>query len=178
MKNNLPLALIALAIALFCLIWFWFMPQRERTAAETHARQQDALTHDIAAVAAYQSPYIGDAVNATHLFEALPLGDIAKKYHINSAQCTLTVHYQDALERHDAQEIRRGAVYNAAAAFASIQNLSALTLEWEGGAYSFSRAQVEAILGAPLPSPLDKAVWKLRVQARLSDPAFLAQFFA
>ena len=95
-------------IALFCLIRVWFMPQRERTAAETHARQQDALTHDIAAVAAYQSPYIGDAVNATHLFDALPLGDIAKKYHINSAQCTLTVHYQDALERHDAQEIRRG----------------------------------------------------------------------
>ncbi len=107
MKNNLPLALIAL----FCLIRFWFMPQRERAPVETHARQQDALTHDTAA-------------------------------------------------------------------FASIQNLSALTLEWEDGAYSFSRAQVEAILGAPLPSPLDKAVWKLRVQARLSDPAFLAQFFA
>ena len=83
-----------------------------------------------------------------------------------------------ALAELDAAKVRRDLVYDSAAAFALIDNLSAVCYEFSDGSYAFTRAQMEAVLGAPLSALCDGAAMHDRVQARLEDAEFVASFYA
>lgn len=64
-----------------------------------------------------------------------------------------------------------------AAAMAAIDNLTAITYQFSGDTYSFDRDQLERSFSAPLSDLLERESWEEKVQNRLNDAAFVAQFF-
>lgn len=165
------MSLLTLGLALTAAAVFWLLPAQERAA------QTDARTHDFAAVRAYASPYVGNISNTVNLFYNLPLGDVPARFEIGD-DASLCVRYQAALAELDAAKVRRGLVYDSAAAFALIDNLSAVCYEFTDGSYTFTRTQMETVLGAPLSALCDGAAMHDRVQARLEDAEFVASFYA
>ena len=73
--------------------------------------------------------------------------------------------------------MRRYLVYDSAAAFALIDNLSAVRYAFSDGSYTFTRAQMEAVLGVPLSGLRDGAAMHDQVQAQLEDTEFVASFY-
>ena len=73
--------------------------------------------------------------------------------------------------------MRRDLVYDSAAAFALIDNLSAVRYAFSDGSYTFTRAQMEAVLGVPLSGLRDGAAMHDQVQAQLEDTEFVASFY-
>ena len=112
-----------------------------------------------------------------NLFYNLPLGDVPARFEIGD-DASLCVRYQAALAELDAAKVRRDLVYDSAAAFALIDNLSAVHYEFTDGSYTFTRTQMETVLGAPLSALCDGAAMHDRVQARLEDAEFVASFYA
>lgn len=170
-------SLLTLGLALTAAVVFWLLPAQERQQAQQRAAQTDARTHDFAAVRTYASPYVGNNSNTVNLFYHLPLGDVPARFEIGD-DASLCVCYQAALADLDAAKVRRDLVYDSAAAFAIIDNLSAVCYEFSDGSYAFTRAQMEAVLGAPLSELHDGAAMHDRVQARLEDAEFVASFYA
>ncbi len=176
-KDKIIAGLLAAAVVLFCAVQFWVLPARQEKQ-EAYARAQtDALTHDITEIEEYRSPYIGNASNTGGLFEHLPLSDVSKSYAIDADNCALTVHYLDTVGHIGEQKVRRALIYNSAAAMAAIDNLTAITYQFSGDTYSFDRDQLERSFGAPLSDLLERESWEEKVQNRLNDAAFVAQFF-
>lgn len=169
--------LLTLGLALAAAAVFWLLPAQERQQAQQRAAQTDARTHDFVAVRTYASPYVGNISNTVNLFYHLPLGDVPARFEIGD-DASLCVRYQAALAELDAAKARRDLVYDSAAAFALIDNLSAVCYEFSDGSYAFTRAQMEAALGAPLSELRDGAAMHDRVQARLGDVEFVASFYA
>ena len=60
-------------------------------------------------------------------------------------------------------------IYDSAAAFALIDNLTAITYEYEDRSDIFSRTEFENLLGTPLSSVLDKTEWGEKVQGNLRN---------
>ena len=166
-------SLLTLGLALTAAVVFWLLPAQERQQAQQRAAQTDARTHDFAAVRAYASPYVGNISNTVNLFYHLPLGDVPARFEIGD-DASLCVRYQAALAELDADKVRRDLVYDSAAAFALIDNLSAVCYEFSDGSYAFTRTQMEAVLGAPLSELRGGTAMHDRVQARLGDAEFLA----
>ena len=133
-------------------------------------------THDFAAVRVYASPYVGNSSNTVNLFYHLPLGDVPARFEIED-DASLCVRYQAALAELDAAKVRRDLVYDSAAAFALIDNLSAVRYAFSDGSYTFTRAQMEAVLGVPLSGLRDGAAMHDQVQAQLEDTEFVASFY-
>ena len=90
----------------------------------------------------------------------------------------LCVRYQAAAAEIGTDKVRRDLIYDSAAAFALIDNLSVVCYEFSDGSYVFTRAQMEAVLGAPLSALRDGTAMHDRVQARLEDADFVAAFYA
>lgn len=176
-KNIWIVSLLVLGLALAAAVVFWLLPAQEHRQEQTHAAQTNARTHDFAAVRTYASPYVGDNSNTVNLFSHLPLGDVPARFEIGD-DASLCVRYQAALAELDAAKVRRDLVYDSAAAFALIDNLSAVTYAFSDGSYAFTRAQMEALLGAPLSALRDGTAMHDRVQARLDDADFVALFYA
>lgn len=176
-KNRIVIILIAIAAILFCTICFFIIPTMERKQAVYEFNQQDALTHDITVIENYKTPYLGNAVNVTGLFEQLPLNNVEKKYEIDSEKCTLTVIYLDTVWNIGEQKVHQDLVYNAVAAMASIENLSMVTYAFPEYNCSFTRAEMEEAFGDNLSSLLDKEIWKEKVQDKIADKDFLKQFY-
>lgn len=176
-KNRTIIALIAIAVVLFCTICFFIIPTMERNQAAYEFNQQDALTHDITVIEHYKAPYLGNAVNVSELFERLPLNNVEKKYEIDSEKCTLTVIYLDTVWNIGEQKVHQDLVYNAVAAMASIDNLFMVTYAFPEYSYSFTRAKMEEVFGDNLSSLLDKEIWKEKVQDKIADNDFLKQFY-
>ena len=176
-KNKLILCLIAVAAVLFYLIQFWILPAIKARGEEYTLRQTDALTHDITAVEKFKNPYLGNVSNTTQLFYALPLNNVPMKFQIDSDTCTLTVNYLDTVWNIGEETVQRDLVYNSIAAMAAIDNLSGITYAFSGDSYTFTRARLEEILGAPLSALLDKETWAAKVQDRISSESFCRQFF-
>lgn len=176
-KNIWIVSLLALGFALAAAAVFWLLPAQERQQAQQRAAQTDARTHDFAAVRAYASPYVGNNSNTVNLFSHLPLGDVPARFEIGD-DASLCVRYQAAAAEIGADKVRRDLVYDSAVAFALIDNLSAVTYAFSDGSYAFTRAQMEALLGAPLSALRDGTAMHDRVQARLDDADFVASFYA
>lgn len=155
-KNIWIVSLLALGLALAAAALFWLLPAQERQQAQQRAAQSDARTHDFAAVRVYASPYVGNSSNTVNLFYHLPLGDVPARFEIED-DASLCVRYQ--------------------AAFALIDNLSAVRYAFSDGSYTFTRAQMEAVLGVPLSGLRDGAAMHDQVQAQLEDTEFVASFY-
>ena len=169
-------SLLTLGLALTAAVVFWLLPAQERQQAQQRAAQSDARTHDFAAVRVYASPYVGNSSNTVNLFYHLPLGDVPARFEIED-DASLCVRYQAALAELDAAKVRRDLVYDSAAAFALIDNLSAVRYAFSDGSYTFTRAQMEAVLGVPLSGLRDGAAMHDQVQAQLEDTEFVASFY-
>lgn len=176
-KNRIVVILLAIAVILFCTICFFIIPTMEKKQAAYVFNQRDALTHDITVIEPYKTPYLGNAVNVSALFEQLPLNNIEKKYEIDSEKCTLTVIYLDTIWNIGEQKVRQDLAYNAVAAMASIDNLSMVTYAFPEYSVSFTREQMEGTFGNSLSSLLDKEIWKEKVQDKIADKDFLKQFY-
>lgn len=176
-KSKVILGLLVIGLVLFCAIQFWIIPTHQAKQAEYVRNQTDALTHDIAAIANYRTPYIGNASNISGLFETLPLNPISKKYEIDSDQCTLTVNYLDTVWHIGEDKVQRDLIYNSLAAMAAIDNLSGITYRFSGDSYSFERAQMEEVFGSPLSDLLEENNWVEKVQSQLSSEEFCQKFY-
>lgn len=176
-KNRIIITLLAIAVILFCTICFFIIPTMEKKQAAYEFNQQDALTHDITVIENYKTPYLGNAVNVSELFEQLPLNNVKKKYKIDSEKYTLTVIYLDTVWDIGEQKVRQDLVYNAVAAMASIDNLSMVIYAFPEYSFSFTREQIEETFGNSLSSLLDKELWKEKVQDKIADKDFLKQFY-
>lgn len=177
-KNIIIICLLAVGILLFCTIRFVILPANERKQMQSAENQTDALTHDIAAVYEFKSAYVGDAVNSSHLFYALPLNNVSMTFEIDPDTCGLTVNYLETVDAIGEEKVLRDLVYNAAAAMAAIDNLSSITYQFTGDTYTFDRQQLEKIFGAPLSALLEEDVWSEKVQVRLNDADFVGQFYS
>lgn len=176
-KNIWIVSLLVLGAVLLAAIAFWLLPAQERQQEQTRAAQTDARTHDFSAVLAYASPYVGNNSNTVNLFYHLPLGDMPSRFEIEN-DARLCVRYQAAAAEIGTDKVRRDLIYDSAAAFALIDNLSVVCYEFSDGSYVFTRAQMEAVLGAPLSALRDGTAMHDRVQARLEDADFVAAFYA
>ena len=107
----------------------------------------------------------------------MPLNNIPKRFEINSDDCTLTVNYLDTVWDIREDTVQRDLVYNTVAAMAAIDNLSGITYNFSGDSYSFDRAQMEEVFGAPLSDLLDQKTWNKNVQDKLKDAGFVGQFY-
>lgn len=176
-KNIWIVSLLVLGAALLAAVVFWLLPVQEHRQEQTRTAQTDARTHDFSAVAAYASPYVGDNSNTVNLFYHLPLGDAPAHFEIEN-DTQLRVRYQIAAAELGTDKVRRDLIYDSAAAFALIDNLDAVTYAFSDGSYAFTRAQMEAVLGAPLSALRDGTAMHDRVRARLDDADFVASFYA
>lgn len=175
-RNKIIIALIAIAVIMFCTICFFIIPNMERNQAIYNSNQQDALTHDITAIEDYRTRYLGNAANVSGLFEQLPLSNVEKKYQIDSEKCSLTISYLDTVWNIGEQKVYQDLLYNAIAAMASIDNLSSITYAFPEYSFSFTRAEMEEVFDNDLSSLLDEKIWKEKVQDRIADKDFLEQF--
>lgn len=176
-RNKIIIALIAIAVIMFCTICFFIIPNMERNQAIYNSNQQDALTHDITAIEDYRTRYLGNAANVSGLFEQLPLSNVEKKYQIDSEKCSLTISYLDTVWNIGEQKVYQDLLYNVIAAMASIDNLSSITYAFPEYSFSFTRAEMEEVFDNDLSSLLDEKIWKEKVQDRIADKDFLEQFY-
>lgn len=172
-KNKVILALVVLAAVLFGVIQFGVIPAQHRRQAAYDKAQTDALTHDITSIEAFKSPYMGDASNTGALFYHLPLGNLPMTFQLDDQDCSLTVNYGDSVWHIGEEAALRDLVYNSVAAMASIDNLTAVTYNFSGESYSFSRKRVESVFGAPLSDLLERDVWEEEVRDRLGSDDFI-----
>lgn len=176
-KNKVIIGLIAFAVIVFGVIQFAIIPANQKKQAEYEKKQTDSFTHDITVIKDYQSPYIGDATNVSKLFYALPLNNISMKFEINSEKYSLTVNYLDTVWNIGEEKTHRDLVYNTVAVMAAIDNLSAITYEFSGDSFSFSREQMEKVFGPDLSVLLEADVWKEKVQDQIASIDFVNQFY-
>lgn len=176
-KAIFAISLVVFAAALFCVLRFWVLPAREKVTQANVDTQNDPLTHDISAIDAYRSPYLGDASNVTGLFRALPLHNLSMTFEIDGEAGKLTVRYQTSAQTLGMTEVRRALAYNAAASMASIDNLRILNCIFEDATWSVTRERVEELLGTPLSRLLQPTDWRQEVQEKLTDAAFVDAFF-
>lgn len=176
-KNKVIIGLLAVAVVLFCAIQFWIIPANQAEQAEYTRNQTDALTHDISSIEDYRSPYMGNASNISRLFEHLPLGNISKKYEMDSDNFALTVSYLDAVWNIGEEKVQRDLIYNSVASMAAIDNLSEITYHFSGTSYSFERQDIENMFGTPLSDLLSPENWEEEVQSQLVSTEFCQQFY-
>lgn len=133
------------------------------------ARQEDPDTHDIESVLEYKSRYLGDNSNTINLFYHLPMYIPSEKFQIDSEKCTLKIIYAESFSDIGEEKVQKSMIYNSAAAFALIDNLTAITYEYKDRSDTFSRTEFENLLGIPLSSVLDKTEWEEKVQGNLRN---------
>ena len=176
-RDKIIIALSSITVIIFCTICFFIIPNMERNQAIYNSKQQDALTHDITAIEAYKTPYLGNAANVSGLFDHLPLSNVKRKYQIDSEKCALTIVYLDTVWNIGEQKVYQDLLYNTIAAMASIDNLSMVTYEFPEYNCSFTRAEMEKIFGNNLSSLLNEKVWKEKVHDRIANEDFWEQLY-
>lgn len=176
-KNKIIIGLVAIAAILFCIIQFWIVPANQQKQAEYAKNQTDALTHDITSIEDFKSAYVGDASNISNLFYALPLNNISMKFQIDSEECSLTVNYLDTVWNVGEEKVHRDLIYNTVAAMASIDNLTAVTYDFSGDSFSFTRTEIEEEFCTPLSDLLDKEIWSEKVQSQIASKDFVNQLY-
>jgi hypothetical protein len=176
-KTKIIIILLVVGALLFSVVQFIIIPTINHRQEQYAVAQTDSLTHDINSVLKYKSQYIGDNSNTANLFYNLPLNNVSMKFQINSDDCSLTVNYLDTIWNIGEEKVQRDLVYNSAAAFSLIDNLTKITYEFSGKSYSFTRSQFENAFGTPLSSLLNQKVWSEKIQSKLDDTTFVEEFY-
>lgn len=177
-KSKIIVGLISVAVVLFVVVEFVIVPANKKKQNEYALKQTDSLTHDYTIIKNYKNSYIGNSTNVSQLFYALPLNNIPMKFEIDSGSCTLTVYYLDTVWNIGEDKVHRDLIYNTVAAMAAIDNLEAVTYEFSGAQYSYSRDEIEKILEIPLSALLLENVWEKSLQNNLNSDEFVAKFFS
>lgn len=177
-KQRLIIVLLIIAVVLFSAVSFIIKPSINRTHRKQAQRQTDSLTHDISKCSKYKNKYVGNISNTANLFYNLPLNNINCKFSLDSQKCILTVFYLTKIDENDLSKVKRDLVYNSAAAFSLIDNLSAIKYEFSGNSFEFTRTDTEKIIGSLSGDILKKDIWKQKVTNKLSDEKFTEQFFS
>lgn len=172
-RNRLIIGLIVAGITLLGVIQVIVIPLMEQSKQQYIADQQDPLTHDFTAVLKFKNPYMGNASNLANLFQSLPLNDIEKSFELFPENLTAEVNYKETVWGIGEGQVDRALIYNATAAFALIDNLEALNLNFAGSSYQVLRSDVEAWYGAELSVLAEKDVWAGEVQGRLADGKYV-----
>lgn len=176
-RNKIIVILLAVGMLLFSVVQFIIVPGINHRQEQYAIAQTDSLTHDIGNVLKYRSKYIGDSSNMANLFYSLPLNNVSMKFEIDSHDCSLTVNYLNTVWNIGEAKVQRDLVYNSAASFSLIDNLTKITYEFSGKSYSVTRSQFETAFGTPLSSLLNQKVWNEKIQSKLNDPAFVKKFY-
>ena len=176
-KNKLIITLLAVGVLMFSAVQVVILPARASKQEKYNAQQTDSLTHDISNVLKYKNQYVGNNSNTLNLFYHLPMNNLSMKFQIDSSHCSLTVSYLDTVWNIGEEKVQRDLIYNSAAAFSLIDNLKAITYEFSGNSYSFTRAQFENVFGNPLSSLLEKKTWSKKIQTKLNDINFVESFY-
>ena len=175
-RNYVILALLILGGILYAVVHSIQIPTEQIKGEKYVTDQKNPATHDLSTVLYYQNETMANTGNLTNLFCALPLCDTGLTVRADPEKKEATVQYH-AVAGYSAQEQRRAITYNAAAAFALIDDLQAVTFLLPDGSYTATRARAAARYGENLPLLLIRETWREKVQQPLADEASAQQAF-
>ncbi len=176
-RRKIIIAVMTFAAVVICVIRIGIVPANQSKQAKYGQTQTDSLTHDIAVIRDLHVTYVGDISNVIQLFNMLPLNNIPMMFQIDPDNCALTVNYLDTVWNVGEEKVERDLIYNSVAAMAVIDNLTAISYEFSGAAYSFERKEMENVFSSPLCNMLKEDDWNEMVQAKLYSSDFVEQFF-
>lgn len=163
---------------LFLIMIGFVLPKQKADRQASLEAQNDALTHDLQTVVAYESDYMGDASNLANLFNHLPLQKIGRKYQLDSEALKVTVYYQEIDWSLEEVSLRRNLLYNSVVSMGLIKNLEWVEFEFSGGTYLFSRSDLVEHLDSPLEDLISSSDWKPEFQDKLADTDFVDVFYS
>lgn len=173
-QRKMMIALLIIGVPLFIWIQFFEVPNKVKIGEEK--LQQDPNTHVFENVIKYESLYMGDASNLGNLLNELPLSQYKNGIELDSDDLTLLVDYNvNATELEE--KAKQTVIYNSTAAFALIENLQKLDLQFNDETYTVSRDRVERWFGTTLVDFKDPEVFQEKVQNQLDEdiaPWFIA----
>ena len=172
-RNKLIIGLIVAGIVLLGVVQGIIMPQMEQNRQQYLAEQQDPLTHDFGAVLQFKHPYMGNASNLANLFNRLPLNGIEKTFQLFPEILTAEVNYKETVWGIGEVKVDRAMIYNATAAFALIDNLEELNINFTGSSYKVLRSDTQQWYGVELATLAEEDVWAGTLQDKLADEEYV-----
>lgn len=173
-RRKLMIALVIIGVPLFIWIQFFEVPNKVRLGEEK--LQQDPTTHVFENVIKYRSLYMGDASNLSHLVAELPLNEHVELIELDADDLAVVVDY-DVKTTEIEEKAKQSVIYNSTAAFALIENLEQVNMQFQDKMYTVSRDRVEKWYGTTLVDFKDPKVFQEKVQQQLKDdisPWFIA----
>lgn len=174
-RSKIAAGLIAGSILLLLVVQVGTMPRTSEANEKGVSNIQDPFMEDFDSISEYRNKYMGNASNLAGLFYQLPLRDLDMSFKLYPEEYTAEVNYKAAASEVDAFTLDRALIYNATAAFALIENLEALVLNFEGTSFKLFRSDVEQWYGVELKELAEAASWRDRVQSRLKDEEYVRE---
>lgn len=175
-RNFVILAVIVLGVILYAVIRSIEVPIEQIKGESYVSDQRNPVTHDLTNVLYYQNEYMENTSNLTNLFCALPLCETGLTVQADLEKQAVTVQYH-AVSAYTVEEQHRALIYNAAAAFALIDNLKEVTFILPSGSFTVTRERAVAQYGENLPILLIRETWSEKVQQPLADDATAQRLF-
>lgn len=173
-QRKIMIAFLIIGVPLFIWIQFFEVPSKAKIGEEK--MQQDPKTHVFEKVTKYESLYMGDASNLGNLLNELPLNEYKDGIELDSDDLTLLVDY-DVNATEIEEKAKQSVIYNSTAAFALVENLQQMDMQFRDKTYEVSRDRVEQWFGMTLIDFKDPEVFQEKVQSQLKEdisPWFLA----
>lgn len=173
-QRKMMIALVIIGVPLFIWIQFFEVPNKVKLGEEK--LQQDPATHVYENVIKYESLYMGDASNLSHLLRELPLNEHLELLELNPDDLAVVVDY-DVDTTEIEEKVKQSVIYNATATFALIENLQEVDMQFQDALYTVSRDRVEKWFGTTLVDFKDPTVFQEKVQQQLKEdisPWFIA----
>lgn len=174
-RSKIAAGLIAGSILLLLVVQVGTMPRTSEANEKDVSNIQDPFTEDFESISGYRNKYMGNASNLAGLFYQLPLRDLDMSFKLYPEEFTAEVSYKAAASEVDTHTLDRALIYNTTAAFALIENLEALVLNFEGTSFKLFRSDVEQWYGVELEELAEASAWRDRVQGRLKDEAYVQE---
>lgn len=151
-KSNYLWMKIILIMIIIGYAFMLFITQFIYTNTNSNTTTNQVMINDIFAddylemLSTFEGMYVGDNVSISHLFDELPLADIAHLYHIEENK--LNVDYKETLwYLNDQEELytEKYVLYNAIVAFTCISNMNELTMRFSDQSFTFTRAYIDSL---------------------------------
>lgn len=173
-QRKIMIAILIIGVPLFIWIQFFEVPNKVKLGEAK--LQQDPVTHVFENVTKYRSLYMGDASNLSHLMAELPLNEHVALIELDPDDLAVIVDY-DVNSMEIEEKAKQTVIYNTTAAFALIENLEQVNMQFKDEMYTVSRDRVERWFGTTLVDFKDPKVFEEKVQQKLTEdisPWFLA----
>jgi hypothetical protein len=175
-RNQIISLLLVFGIFFYGIVQWMVIPHLEQAKRRYMLDQQDPLRHDIGSVLKFKNKYMGDFSNLANLFDTLPLSDVDVSFQLYPDKLMAEVNYKKAFTDIGEDMVDQVLVYNATAAFALIDNLEGLKINFQGKSYTICRRDVVGWYGVDLTTLLKKDIWNRTVQAKLMDDEYVHNF--